>query len=318
MKLVTWIALLTAAFAAPIDRVAAVVNGDVIALSEVYDIGSDYIQRFSQDEKMRRKAELSVLDQLIMRSLIMQELERMKMSVTQKELDGALADVSRSNGITVDKLKVEVEKSGLVWERYLEEMRQSLSQMKFQRAVLQPRITIDEDALIDLYQRKIAETPSERQLGAIFLSNAVESLDGETSGQLQQRQSVLLKDRIDAIQSDHQGGKAFSELASEHDQGGFGANGGVMGSFTKGSLRPDLDKAAFSTDIGKLSTPVCDQTGCYLLYVLSEKKKNPPTFEALRPQLLDAYYAERSQAETLIWTAQAKRRASIEIKLAKP
>ena len=56
--------------ATPIERVAAVVNNDVIALSEVYDIGSDYINRFAQDERARRKAELSVLDTLIMRALI--------------------------------------------------------------------------------------------------------------------------------------------------------------------------------------------------------------------------------------------------------
>ena len=310
--------ILSIVFAAPLDRVAAVVNNDVIALSEVYGIGSDYIKRFSQDERSRRKAELSVLETLIMRSLISQELERMKMTVTQEELDGALADVSRSNGIDVDRLKSEVEKSGMAWDQYLQEMRQSLSQMKFQRAILQPRITIDEDALLDLYQRKVSESPSERDLGAIFLSNAITPEEAETGTQLQARQEMVLGVKIEALRTDLDSGKSFADVAAAYDEGGFGSNGGKMGSFAQGSLRPDLDQAAFKTPIGKLSSPVCDQTGCYMLFVFAEQKKEGPAFSELRPQLLDAYYAERFEAETRIWTEQAKRRASIEIKLATP
>ena len=55
--------------AATTDRIAAVVNDDVIVLSEVYELGADYISEAALTPDARREAEISVLD-LILRSLV--------------------------------------------------------------------------------------------------------------------------------------------------------------------------------------------------------------------------------------------------------
>ena len=56
-----------AAFAAPADRIAAVVNDEVVTLSEVYEMGRDFIETRAQSGLAgeRRTAELEVLDSLI-------------------------------------------------------------------------------------------------------------------------------------------------------------------------------------------------------------------------------------------------------------
>ena len=55
---------LSFAVAAPVDRIAAVVNAEVITISEVYDTGSRFIIDEVLDVKKRRAAELMVLENL--------------------------------------------------------------------------------------------------------------------------------------------------------------------------------------------------------------------------------------------------------------
>ena len=88
-----------------------------------------------------------------------------------------------------------------------------------------------------------------------------------------------------------------------------------MGLLAKDSLRADLNAAAFNTPIGEFSPPVCDTTGCFLFYPAAEEKGEVPSFESLRPKLLEEYYAERFEREQKKWAEQAKRRATIEILL---
>ena len=76
-----------------IDRVAAVVNNEVITLSDVYNIGADYIA--SAQPKVRQ-AELEVLDSLILRKLVEQEIVRLGQDVTEEELRAALMDVAKA------------------------------------------------------------------------------------------------------------------------------------------------------------------------------------------------------------------------------
>ena len=80
MYLLLWVCL---SIAETIDRVAAVVNDEVITLSDVYDIGSDYI---ASAQPNIRAAEIEVLDSLIMRKLIEQEVVRLGQDVTEEEL----------------------------------------------------------------------------------------------------------------------------------------------------------------------------------------------------------------------------------------
>ena len=80
-------------------------------------------------------------------------------------------------------------------------------------------------------------------------------------------------------------------------------------------MRDDLNTAAFETPVQTLSEPVCDATGCFVFYPVSKEKGANQTFEELRPQLLEAYYAERFEREQQKWAEQAKRRATIDIKL---
>lgn len=298
--------LLSLAWSAPVDRIAAIVNNDVITISEVYDMGSKFIIDEVLDVKKRREAERMVLDTLITQKLIDQELKRIGMDVTEEDVQRSISDIARSNKLSIDQLKAEIAKSGLEWNQYKSQLTGSIRQMKFNQVILQPRITINEDALLDRYNRQNSSLPQKTRLVVFFFSSPAET-PKEISGQLSSIETKLNEVRRRILSEDP------LDLAKELDESPFDGDMGVLNS---NSLRDDLNPAAFETPLQTLSEPVCDTTGCFVFYPISKEKGATQSFEQLRPQLLESYYSERFEREQQKWAEQAKRRATIEIKMA--
>jgi peptidyl-prolyl cis-trans isomerase SurA len=307
------IALLT--LGAVVDRIAAVVNDDVITLSEVYELGSEFIEKAVQDAggnpARRREAEIEVLDSLIKRRLISQEITKLGLDVTDQELDRTIDDIARRNGLERDQLRSEVEKSGMAWQEYRSELKENLRQSKFTQAVIQPRINVNEDELLDAYNRAVATgaRPQLADLGAIFLAFPPEADEAAKA----ERRATAAK-----IQEEFTAGKPFAELAAQYDQGPYGPNGGKMGTYKQGELVAELDGPAFSTPVGSLTPPIETSQGIFLLTVFQLTSEPPQPYEAMKEALTQQVYADRIEDETDQWYRQARRRAAVLVKLETP
>ncbi|MDP8981040.1 MAG: peptidyl-prolyl cis-trans isomerase [Acidobacteriota bacterium] len=78
-------------------------------------------------------------------------------------------------------------------------------------------------------------------------------------------------------------GEDFAKVAkAESDDSGSGANGGSLGSFTKGRMVPAFEQAAFSQAAGHISEPVKTQFGYHIIKVEEHTSK---TLDEVRPQI---------------------------------
>ncbi len=298
---------ITPARAGVVDRVAAVVNDKVVTLSEVYELGSTFIEQ--QAEKGQRRAgELEVLDTLIQRRLITQEVERLGMDPTESDVDRAIDEIARRNTLDRDTLRTEVERSGMTWTQYRAELRESLREQQFTSYIVQTRIAVDEDQLRDAYRRMLSERTGEEVVQLLAFVRMLPAGADEAAVA-----SVLAEASAGAARVN--GGEPFALVARELDQASFGAQDGQMGSYTKGELSEALDQAAFSTPVGTASAPILTERGVFVLYPAERGLPPPPPFEELRDELQNRVYAARIDDEIEQWTQSARRQASIEIKL---
>jgi peptidyl-prolyl cis-trans isomerase SurA len=301
--------------AAVVDRVAAVVNDDVIALSEVYELAGDFVEQRvgagGGTVEARREAELEVLESLIQRRLISQEITRLGLDVTDTELDRTIDDIANRNGLERDSLRAEVEKSGLPWAEYKLELRENLRQMKFNEAVIRPRITVDEDELLDAYKRLVAsvDRPVVADLGAVFLALPPGADDAAKAAVV--KRAAAARERII-------GGASFATVSAEMDEGPYGAQDGKMGTYRKGELVGELDRAAFALQTGDTSEPVVTPQGVFVLHAFKVDKEPAQPFADVRDQLFDQVYADRIEGEVEQWYSGARRQAAVLIKLESP
>ena len=284
---------------AVVDRVAAVVNDEVILLSEVYAF-DDYISEQRAAGVPVARAEREVIERLVERTLVKQEVTRLRLEVTEQEIDRAIDVVARRNGLERAQLRAEVERGGYTWDAYRAELRDNLQEMKFGQTVLRPRVNISENELRDAFLRSTANTPQEAHVLAIFLAP---SADGNAAAVTARAAELVRRARA---------GEDFAALSREADQGPFGAQNGEMGRFRPGELVGALDAAVNNTATGAVSDPIVTDNGVFVLKV-AERSAAGGDFESMKEELSDQVFASRMEDEQTRWFQQARRQASVRI-----
>jgi len=296
--------------AAVVDRIAAVVNDDVITWSEVYDLGGQHIEERLAEGRgaSRRGLELEVLDALIGQKLVEQEIRRLDLDVTEQDLERALGDIARQNGLERDQLQAEVVASGLAWSEYLEQLKQNLREMKFNQQVLAPRIVIRDDELRDAYRRNLdmLAGPEQAHLKTILLAY--------TEGADEAARAAVLE-QAHAMRAQIAAGASFDTLCAQRSAEPYAGRGCELGTFRQGELVGDLDRAAFSVPAGAVAEPVVSPQGVFLVLVAERIRPAAPPFEQVEQQLRGTLTEARYQEAREQWLAQARRRSAVKVLL---
>ena len=107
------------------------------------------------------------------------------------------------------------------------------------------------------------------------------------------------KQKIEAVIARLNKGEDFAKVAGEVTQDPSGkSNGGDLGWFTKDQMVPEFSKVAFELKPGQISGPVQTQFGWHVIKLEEKRKKQPPTFEEVKPQL-EQYVTRKAQAELI-------------------
>ncbi len=311
--LLSWLAFAPGvASAALVDRIAAVVDKEVIALSEIYELGESYITEKCPTQRVRcvRERELEVLETLILRVLVRKELRDLDLDVTSDETDRAIAQIARENNIeSPERLRLEVEASGLRWEVYREQLTEQIRQMKFQEAVIRPRITVSQDELVDQYRRSARDlsAPATVTVQAITLKVAP---DAGESGLVEAitfahalRQRVL------------DGELTWADAVTQHHSGQFTGPDGMLPPVKEGDLMPALDKAVFGAQEGEIPEPVLAASTIFLVKILKRTASGVLPLEEVQDQLREQIYAQKSEEQVEQWYVQARKRTSVKVLL---
>ncbi|HSG04976.1 MAG TPA: SurA N-terminal domain-containing protein, partial [Nitrospiria bacterium] len=119
-----------------VDRIIAIVNGEALTYSEL-DMAVRQARigllGFSPDESDLEGElfERNVLSRLIDQTIQLQMARKGGISVEPREIDLALEDVMKNNGMTSnDQLKAAIGKEGLTLDQYRESLREQISIIK--------------------------------------------------------------------------------------------------------------------------------------------------------------------------------------------
>ena len=142
-----------------VDRVAAVVNNEIITLGDVMKRASADLQRSDQDtppEKRAKKHEeitLKVLDAIIDEHLLDQEVREAKISVDDKQIDLGVQDVMKRYNLNADQLAQAVVNEGLTMGEYREQMRKQLGRFQLMREKVAKLVKITDADIRTEYDR---------------------------------------------------------------------------------------------------------------------------------------------------------------------
>src|SRR5262249_48072908 len=142
-----------------VDRIAAVVNNDIITLSEVEKRAAPELARVSQEgtgpeRAQKRAAALKrTLDTLIDEKLVDNELKELKVSIGDKEVDAAVDEVKKSYNLNDDQLRQAVSREGYSIAEYRESMRKQIGRYKLISEKVRKNVKVSEADVKTEYER---------------------------------------------------------------------------------------------------------------------------------------------------------------------
>jgi parvulin-like peptidyl-prolyl isomerase len=284
------------------DRIAAVVNGDVITETDV----RKHLEALAHDPEAQEPQggdgpdqREAVLERLIEHRLMVQEASALGLTVEAEAV-----------GARLQRYKDEMD-GPEAFARFLRES--GLNEMQL-KTLIRERLLVQR--LIEREVRaKIAVSPQEA--GDVALPPQPAGTEQASASCLlvrigEQRSEAQAQQLMSEIQAQLRRGSAFEEVAERYSEDPYARQGGHMGWVSKGQLRPELDDAIFTAPPGQVSEPIPSPLGLHLVLV-HERRSGDEAVEAQARELAYTEVFRRKFRQAFSeWIAGLRRRAYVE------
>jgi peptidyl-prolyl cis-trans isomerase SurA len=283
-----------------VDRVVAVVNDEIITLSDL------------QREEALKKGEAArddrlVLEDMIDRKLQMAAAKRAGVDVTDKELDEAVADIIKRNNMDMLQFGMALEKEGLTLEQYRAELREQITLSRLFNKYVRSNVNVDEAEARAFYQNnpKTYSLPEEIRVRQIFLA---------LSDKATPEQAAAVREKAQAVYARAQKGEDFIHLVREVSQGATASEDGDLGFMRRGDALPEIEEAARALKPGDSSSPfLC--AGGYNIIKLEEVRTAVRPFEKVKDEIMKKLYEQKMENTYRGWLQALRGDSHIENRL---
>ncbi len=252
-----------AAEAQQVQRIAAIVNDDVISMFDLNArmrmiiVTSD----LNDSPETRSRIAPQILRSLIDERLQMQEAKRRNVSVTDREMKRAVSSIETRNNVSSGGLDKFLGRSGIEVQTVKAQIRAGIAWSKLIGRRLRPRISIGEEEVEEVLVRlKTNRGKTEYRLAEIFL--AIDTPDDET------RVHGIANRMVRQIR----GGARFGVLAKQFSQNATAAVSGDLGWIAESELDKELRTAVSKLKQGEIAAPVRTPAGLRIIRLSASRK----------------------------------------------
>lgn len=296
-----------------VDRITAVVNDDIISLFELNQAMQPYLERMTslgyspeQEEAARYKLREEVLNQLIDKKLTDQEIKRLNITVSEKEIDGTLERV-KARGFSTEEDLVEALKSqGMTLEDYRLRMREQILRTKLVNMEVKSKLVITSEDVENYYQTHSDEYRFEKNyhLGHILLS--IPPPAGES-------EKAAVKKKLQSIRNEVLAGKSFADLARAYSEAPTAVNGGTLGEFEFNEMNQVMQSLLKDMKAGDITEILETQPGYQVFYVEKITNASEKTLDEASPEIHEKLYEELINKAFQSWLSDLRKKSVIKI-----
>ncbi len=302
-----------------VDRVVAVVNDDIITMSEVNDEGKGFFKKITEQsppaqlEDALVRAREEILNNLIDKKLIAQEATKQNVSVTDEELQRAAERMLISNNITRDMLDSQLGQMGMNYDTYLDTMRNQILQSKLVNYEIRSKIIITDDMILDYYDTNYTKHVSGggyylMQMGFVWDTAAGDESVPAGQGKMDAKKRA---NRIRALVLD---GQDFRTLARKFSDLPSAADGGDLGVFQEDDMAPYMQDAVLKLKTGEISEVIETPSGYQFFKLLSSQDGQivvQASFNSVKEEIRDTLYQQQLKGNFDEWVKKIKKEAYI-------
>jgi peptidyl-prolyl cis-trans isomerase SurA len=295
-----------------VDRVVAMVNGDIITLSTVQEraaILKQQMEASGSPVKMGDKELVTqTLDSLIEEKLQLQEGKRAGLEVGEDAVQTALNEILNKNSISVEQMGEMLELEGRSLEQYKDHIRNQILTSKVMQYHMGKAGTVSKKQIKRYYfehQKDFWETKKPFVRHILFIVDEAATVELRASK----------REQAEGVLQQVQSGADFSELAIEHSEDVSASSGGEVGWLTRGHLVPEFEEVAFQLKPGQVSDIVESRYGFHIIKVDKVSPGKAQPLDEVKGKIEQALSFEAKNKKYKSWMDDLKKNSMIEISL---
>lgn len=291
-----------------IDKIAAVVNNEVITQSELDEIlerpRKEIEERFNGEEERQllNKLTRDLLNKLVEKKLQIQIARQKNITVSKEDIAAALNDIKLKNAFIDDEaFKRALAQENMTLEQYKKDLEDQLIIMKLVNREVRANIVISEEEIKDYYKK------NEKQYALSEEAHLRIMLFKGSDDDAMKRAADIL--------NQIKNGANFADLAKKHSDDPTAKGGGDIGFIKRGQMFPELEKAAFSLKKNDVSDIIKADSGYYIIKIEDRKEAAHIPLEKVRGDIEKALYEKKADFMYDQWLSDLRKNSYVEIKL---
>jgi len=296
-----------------VDRIVAVVNDEIILLSELNRELKPYEDQIEasgypldKQRKMLFKIREDMLNNLVDQILTDKEIERLDIKVSEKEIDNAIERIKEDKLITDEELIDGLASEDMTMEEYRENIKEQILRSKLVAYQVKSKIVITKEDIEAWYERDIDKYSGETKY---HLSNILMQVPPSAS----EAEELEVNKKMESVLSRLIKGESFSDLANAYSESSSTADGGYLGLFKIDALLPQLQEAIKGMKAGEF-TSILDTDQGHQIFYISEIVKIPgKSYEEAAPEIEARLYNEFVNEKFAAWIKELRKKSHIKI-----
>jgi peptidyl-prolyl cis-trans isomerase SurA len=218
-----------------LDRVVAVVNDGIVlqsSLDRQVQLVSERLQQAGQQMPPRDILRQQVLERLIVQEVQLQRAARLGIKVSDEQLNQTLTEVAQRNNVRFSDLPAALERQGIDYRSYREEVRRELVLGQLRQRDVYSRIYVSPRELEQCVAKTQSSPEENREFEVAHILISVPS--SASPEQIEERTA-----RAQGVQERAQRGEDFADLAVAYSDGATALEGGMVG-WRKANLLPSV------------------------------------------------------------------------------
>ena len=281
-------------------KIAATVNGEPIYMEEVdkqlEQLGQQHQSlEGQQGEEYKKQFQKQILDDLIEQKLVLQEAEKEKIKVSDKEIDDWIKQ-AKQQFPSEQEFESKLKELNLTIEELKKNRKEQLLRQKMIEKITKD-IKVTDKEVEDYYKKNKEELkePEKVKIKWIILSE-------------EKKAKEVLKELEE--------GADFAEVAKrESIDTATKESGGVLGLRSKNELPPEVAEEAFKIELNKLSELIKMQQGYAIIMVEEKQPEKQKTFDEAKEEIKNRLLSEKQSKAYQDWIEKVKKKAKIDKKV---
>jgi peptidyl-prolyl cis-trans isomerase SurA len=295
-----------------VDRILAIVNDDVILLSDFDKFTLSFREKMKKtgQSEARIRIELAdqqgaILNQMIEEKLTEQQVKKHNITVSDEEVNANIERIQKANGMTQDEMLRALALDGITLAMFQEQIREQILQSRLLNREVRSKIVVTDQDVWEYYEanKGTFAIKTEYHLRNIL----IKPVEADAQG----RDRVLRQ--MQQLHEQLKEGESFPELAKVYSQSSSAPDGGDLGFFESRLLAEPIRNALEGLDPGQFTQVLDTDQGYQIFYVEEVRRAGGKTLEEATPEIQDKIYAERVDQKFRSWLSELRQRAHIQI-----